>query len=226
MKLTMLKMSKKKIIGAVCAIALFAGGAVVGAQINASAANNAIAVLPIAKGGTGQNNLASVLGVGSANKLSSSKTFSLTGASRGNVTSDLSGDLSINTTSKTAIVDIQVTGNNGNSGVYFYVNNTSGFEIPANSKLYVYGNYMSNPDSGVGQSALTDVGAAFNTPSINDIIYRPNRSGTLMYSTTTKIVMPVSTAGTAWAIGKTPTGSYGPYGWAEVHLVGVMVLPS
>jgi hypothetical protein len=55
MKLTMLKMSKKKIIGAVCAIALFAGGGVVGAQIYANAANNAIAVLPIAKGGTNAN---------------------------------------------------------------------------------------------------------------------------------------------------------------------------
>jgi hypothetical protein len=52
MKLTILKMDKKKIIGAVCAIALFAGGAVVGAQINASASSNAIATLPLSKGGT------------------------------------------------------------------------------------------------------------------------------------------------------------------------------
>jgi hypothetical protein len=57
-KLAILKMSKKKIIGAVCAIALFAGGAVVGAQIYANAENNAIAVLPIAKGGTNANTAA------------------------------------------------------------------------------------------------------------------------------------------------------------------------
>jgi hypothetical protein len=65
-KLAILKMSKKKIIAAICAICLFAGGAIIGAQITASAANNAVAVLPAAKGGTGQNNLAAVLGVGSA----------------------------------------------------------------------------------------------------------------------------------------------------------------
>jgi hypothetical protein len=52
MKLTILKMNKKKIIGAVCAIALFAGGGVVGAQIYANAFSNAIATLPLSKGGT------------------------------------------------------------------------------------------------------------------------------------------------------------------------------
>jgi hypothetical protein len=55
MKLAILKINKKKIVGAVCAIALFAGGCVIGAQINASASNNAIAVLPVVKGGTGTN---------------------------------------------------------------------------------------------------------------------------------------------------------------------------
>jgi hypothetical protein len=52
MTITLLQMNKKTIIGAVCAIALFAGGAVVGAQINASASSNAIATLPLSKGGT------------------------------------------------------------------------------------------------------------------------------------------------------------------------------
>jgi hypothetical protein len=94
-KLAILKMSKKKIIGAVCVIAAFAGGAVVGAQINANAENNAIAVLPVAKGGTGQNNLAAVLGVGSANKLSTARTFALTGLLSGSVSSDLSGNVTI-----------------------------------------------------------------------------------------------------------------------------------
>jgi hypothetical protein len=66
MKLKMLKIDKKKIVGAVCAVALFAGGAIIGAQINANAENNAVAVLQVAKGGTGQTSLANVLGVGSA----------------------------------------------------------------------------------------------------------------------------------------------------------------
>jgi hypothetical protein len=66
MKLKMLKIDKKKIVGAVCAVALFAGGCVVGAQIYANAENNAVAVLQVAKGGTGQTSLANVLGVGSA----------------------------------------------------------------------------------------------------------------------------------------------------------------
>jgi hypothetical protein len=60
-KLAILKMSKKKIIGAVCAIALFAGGAVVGAQIYANASSNAVAVLPIAKGGTGASSLSTAI---------------------------------------------------------------------------------------------------------------------------------------------------------------------
>jgi hypothetical protein len=66
MKLQALKINKKKIVGAVCAVALFAGGCVVGAQIYATAANNAVAILPVAKGGTGKATLATVLGVGSA----------------------------------------------------------------------------------------------------------------------------------------------------------------
>jgi hypothetical protein len=58
MKLAILRVNKKKLIASVCVIAAFAGGAVVGAQIYANASNNAVAVLPIAKGGTNANTAA------------------------------------------------------------------------------------------------------------------------------------------------------------------------
>jgi hypothetical protein len=71
MKLKMLKMSKKQIISALCIIGVFGIGAIVGAQIYANAASNAIAVLPLSKGGTNATSAtaaaSSILGTNYAN---------------------------------------------------------------------------------------------------------------------------------------------------------------
>jgi hypothetical protein len=103
-KLAILKMSKKKIISVICIIATFTGGCVVGAQIYANASNNAVAVLPIAKGGTGN-------ALGAAQKMAAQKTFALTGDVTGSVASDLSGDVSIATSSKMQMPDYSTSTN-------------------------------------------------------------------------------------------------------------------
>jgi hypothetical protein len=135
-KLAILKMSKKKIIGAVCVIAAFAGGAVVGAQIYANASNNAVAVLPVAKGGTGQNDLAAVLGVGSANKLATARTINGT---------NFDGTQNIN-------IDEPVTGNIGwnsavvNSGSYILRKQGKVVTLYADYNVKAQGGPLSLPD--------------------------------------------------------------------------------
>jgi hypothetical protein len=66
MKLSILRLGKKRTVGILCAISLFACGIAIGSQVQANAGSGATAVLPVAKGGIGTNKLAGVLGVGSA----------------------------------------------------------------------------------------------------------------------------------------------------------------
>jgi hypothetical protein len=94
------KGNRVKIAIAIFTAVSFVSGSLIGAQIYANAGNNAVAVLPVTKGGTGQNNLAAVLGVGSANKLATARTISLTGNVTGSASFDGSANISIATTDR------------------------------------------------------------------------------------------------------------------------------
>jgi hypothetical protein len=86
---------QKRLLAAGLVACMFAIGVFIGI---ANAQSNAIAILPATKGGTEQTSLASVMGIGSANKLATARNIALSGNVTGTASFDGASNLSISAT--------------------------------------------------------------------------------------------------------------------------------
>jgi hypothetical protein len=129
MKLSALGARSKKVITVVCAICLFIGGGIAGSQIYVNALDNAVATLPVAKGGTGQTSLASVLGVGSALTAGSMTTLK---------TARTINNVSFNGSANITLPIYGAYGSYSTDRVYFKASTP----IPSGTKLIFSGTYQ------------------------------------------------------------------------------------